>query len=249
MIDPWHAALLVAGGAGAGFINAFAGGGSALTVPLLMLTGLDARLANGTNRLAVWAQAVISGHAFHQKGVRPWGLTAKAAVPAVSGALLGSLFATRISPDSTQGAFGVVFLALAALMAFRPSALALTDTPQVDKPGLGAFLSLFAVGIYGGLFQAGVGVPLLLVCVKALGTDLVQGNAIKVVVVGLYTTLVLLVFSSAGQVDWVAGGLLALGGVAGSRLGVRFAVEKGAAIIRWGVVVALGVAGARMLLF
>ena len=56
-------AILVLGGAGAGFVNAVAGGGSALTLPILMIAGLDASVANGTNRLCVGAQAVATmGH-------------------------------------------------------------------------------------------------------------------------------------------------------------------------------------------
>ncbi|MCA9547611.1 MAG: sulfite exporter TauE/SafE family protein, partial [Myxococcales bacterium] len=157
MIDPLHALLLVGGGAAAGFVNAFAGGGSALTVPLLMLTGMDARLANGTNRLAVWAQAWISAHAFHQKGVRPWPLTARAAAPALAGALLGALLATRISPEGTRWGFGVVFLLLAATLAFRPDWLVPTGRPALERPGRSGWLALFGVGLYGGLFQAGVG--------------------------------------------------------------------------------------------
>ncbi len=247
MIDPLAAALLVGGGAIAGFVNAFAGGGSALTIPLLMFAGLDAHLANGTNRLAVLVQAGVSGHAFHQREVRPWALSARAAVPAVVGAGLGAVVATRLSAPTLNAAFGVVFLTLAAAMAARPSWLLPGDSGPVGRPGVGALLALFGVGLYGGLFQAGVGIPLLLVAVRGLGLDLVHGNALKVAVVGTYTALVVVIFGGVGHIDWLAGALVAVGGLLGSRLGVRFAVEKGAAAIRWGVVVALTVAGLRML--
>ena len=64
--------LLVLGGTCAGYVNAIAGGGSALTIPLLMICGVDVAAANGTNRIAVGIQAVAAAASFHQQNVRPW---------------------------------------------------------------------------------------------------------------------------------------------------------------------------------
>jgi hypothetical protein len=236
------------GGLIAGVINAMAGGGSALTVPLLMLVGLDANVANGTNRLAVLAQAGSSGWSFHQRGVRPWALARRAAPVAIAGALLGAYLATRLSAPAMEQAFGVVFLALAVFFAVRPKSLDPTEMAVVERPGWGALVGLFGVGLYGGLFQAGVGVPLLLVAVRGLGLDLLQGNALKVAVIGVYTALVLVIFGAAGHLAWQPGLVLAVGGLVGSRLGVGLAVRRGAGLVRWVVVLALGAAGLRALL-
>lgn len=243
------AVALFGGGLVAGVINAMAGGGSALTVPLLMMLGLDANVANGTNRVAVLAQAGASTQSFHQRDVRPWGLTARAAPAAIAGALLGAWLATRLSAPTMKAAFGGVFLVLAGWFALRPKSLTPRPGEAASRPGLGALAGLFGVGVYGGLFQAGVGVPLLLVAVRGLGLDLVRANALKVGVVGLYTVVVLAVFGAAGHIAWGPGLTLAAGGLVGSRLGVGLAVERGAGFVRWVVVLALGAAGVRSVFF
>lgn len=242
--------LLLLGGAVAGFVNAVAGGGSALTVPLLMLTGMDAAVANGTNRVAVAVQAATATGTFHRQRVRPWAKAGRAALFAIPGAIVGALVAVRVSPDALELLFGLLFLALAVLMLRRPTWL-VPDPPAdgaAERPATRwSGPALFAVGLYGGLLQAGVGIPLLVVMVRGLGLDLVRGNAAKAALVLIYTTLILLVFGAAGQVQWRAGAVLAAGGVLGSTLGARAAVARGSDFIRKALFVALILAGAKAL--
>jgi uncharacterized membrane protein YfcA len=87
-------------------------------------------------------------------------------------------------------------------------------------------LGFFAVGLYGGYIQAGVGF-LVLAITSAAGMDLVRGNAVKLLSVLLLTVLSLVVFAGAGQVDWPRGLALAVGNWGGAVVGVRMAVLKG----------------------
>ncbi len=244
---PWLLdALLLLGGALAGFVNAIAGGGSALTLPLLMLTGMDAAVANGTNRVAVAVQAATATGTFHRKGVRPWRRAGRAALWALPGALIGALVAVRVSPAALEVLFGLLFLGLAVLMIRRPTWL-VPDPSEAREPTGWSGPALFGVGVYGGLLQAGVGIPLLVVMVRGLGLDLVRGNAAKAALVLIYTGLILAVFGAAGQVQWRAGAVLAAGGVLGSTLGARAAVARGSDFIRKALFVALLLAGAKAL--
>ncbi len=240
----WTDAALVVGGVAAGFVNTLAGGGSALALPLLMLTGLDASQANATNRVAVLLQSTAGAAAFHRRDVRPWGPTAKALPPAIVGAVLGALVAARIPPLAMSRLFGAIFLLLAVLMVAKPRWVVPDpgDTPPHGPTWRGA-LTLFAVGLYGGVFQAGVGIPLLLVTVRALDLDLVAGNAAKTGLVAVYTLLVVLVFQSQGQIAWGPGLFLAGGAIAGSVLGAQVAIDRGTALVRGIVLVALAAAG------
>jgi uncharacterized membrane protein YfcA len=239
-------AILVLGGAGAGFVNAVAGGGSALTLPILMIAGLDASMANGTNRLCVGAQAVVATATFHSSGVRPWRAARGAGALILLGAVAGAFVAVHIPAPALEKSFGVLFLGLALLIGLRPNWL----TPPVDRPARMTKTTIFgfvAVGLYGGVFQAGVGIPMLLLLVHGLGLDLVRGNAAKVAIVLVYSAAILGIFSDAGQVDWQRGGLLSLGGVVGSVMGARAAITKGAGFIRKLVVVALVLAAIKAL--
>lgn len=241
MPDLWVSVLLALGGAAAGFVNAMAGGGSALTVPLLVYAGLDVSMANGTNRVGVLVQAVGATVAFHRKGVTQWAALGRSVVPVSLGAVAGALVAARMPPGSIQSAFGVVFLALAVLMVARPSWVVPTVKPGVEarNPPPWGLAALVAVGVYAGMFQAGVGIPLLLVLVQALRVDLVTANALKGGIVVVYTVMVLGVFGGHSQIDWPSGLLLAAGGWVGSALGAKAAVERGAGLVKGAVMVVL----------
>lgn len=241
--------LLLLGGAAAGFVNTVAGGGSALTVPLLMLTGLDASVANGTNRLAVAVQAGAASATFHRRGVRPWRSVLRATAWALPGAVIGALVAIRVSADALETLFGLLFLTLAVLLVARPRWLVPDPDPEATPgwPSVGGGLALFAVGLYGGLLQAGVGIPLLVVMVRVMRLDLVGGAAAKAALVLIYTGLILLVFGAAGQIAWRAGLVLAAGGLLGSVLGAGAAVKRGAGFIRKMLFCALLLAGAKSL--
>ena len=84
----------------------------------------------------------------------------------------------------------------------------------------------FAIGVYGGFVQAGVGFLILSVTTLA-GLDLVRGNALKVACTLLFTPLSLAIFAWQGMVEWGPGISLAAGSVIGSEVGVRLAVLKG----------------------
>ena len=246
-VSALHAALLIAGGFGAGFVNVVAGAGSALTLPVLMLSGLDVHAANGTNRVAVLAQVVSGTTAFHRQGVRPWRATVAVMPPAVLGGVVGALSAAHLPATALHVGFGALFVALAALLAARPGWM--QPTPAAERAAvpapLGTAALFFAVGVYGGLFQAGVGIPLLLVIVRALGLDLAQSNAAKTLLTGAFTLVALAVFGATGQIDLPRGALLALGTVGGAWLGARAASRIGAEALRRVIIAALLVAAAR----
>ncbi|MCB9553848.1 MAG: sulfite exporter TauE/SafE family protein [Myxococcales bacterium] len=93
---------------------------------------------------------------------------------------------------------------------------------------MGGALGLVAVGFYGGLFQAGVGIPMMVLLVGAMRLDLVKANAAKAALVTVYTTLILLVFGSEGQIAWMDGAVLAAGGSSGGARRERGGVAGGA---------------------
>lgn len=244
-LPPEHVALLVLGGAAAGFVNAIAGGGSALTLPLFVLVGLDATLANGTNRIGVLVQSAAATSTFHRKGVRPWPLLGRLFPVVLAGAALGAWTAANLPPLQTERALAVVFVLLAGVTLARPGWL---DPPTEDapaKPGAGAWAAAFVAAYFGGLFQVGVGILLLLVLARGFGVDLVRANAVKVGIVFSYTFAVIAVFAWHGEIAWVPGLVAAVGGLIGSVAGAHAAVERGAPFVRKVLVAALIAAALR----
>ena len=89
--DPWLAAALLGAGVLAGFINTLAGGGGLLILPLLMLTGMGAALANGTMRVAVLIQSAEAVRQFNKRGTMPFAALPAILVPSLLGTLVGAV--------------------------------------------------------------------------------------------------------------------------------------------------------------
>lgn len=223
-----HVALFAAGVV-AGTLNVIAGGGSFLTLPLLLFAGLPAAVANGTNRVGILLQNVGAVWGFHRHRVLDWKWALAAAIPAFMGAGLGTSLALMVGEVAFRRILAslMVGISLWTLLGHKTEPGAEPRPPS--HPAL--LLGFFVVGLYGGFVQAGVGF-LILACTSFAGLDLVRGNAVKVLTVLAFTSLSLAIFAWQGKVEWGLGLSLAAGTVIGGQLGVRFTVLKGHRWIR-----------------
>lgn len=236
-------ASLVGVGFAAGTLNVLAGGGSALTLPLLIFLGLPPTVANGTNRVAILAQNAAAVLGFRRHGLFEGSLLVLAAPPALVGAGIGTWAALLVGDEAFQRILSGVMIVIAVWMVWRPLP---DDGPTSSRsPGdlslrkrAALVAGFFLVGLYGGFVQAGVGF-LILATTSAAGLNLVRGNALKVLLVLTFTPLALLLFWLGGAVEWGSGIALAVGMVAGGLLGVRLNVLKGHAWVRRVVTVAV----------
>ncbi|HCZ06415.1 MAG: uncharacterized protein PWP37_1702 [Thermotogota bacterium] len=230
----------------AGFLNVLAGGGSLITLPMLSLAGLPLDIANGTNRIAILMQNIVATNRFQKSGVKVFGLGLKLGIAATAGALVGAQIAVSLERDLLEKVVGVLLLIMAVLLVFKPK---LWTEPKTRTGN--AFLrygSLVAVGVYGGFIQAGVGFFMLIPLVLIEGLDLLRANAVKVVIILVYTIPSLILFLANGKVHVGYGIFLGLGNIIGAELGARFAVLKGSKWIRIVLLVAV-VFGASKYLF
>ena len=117
----WYMVLALIGtGLAAGFINTNAGGGSMLTLPLLMFMRLPANVANGTNRIAVLLQNVIAVNTFRQKKVLELKTDYKLTIPAVVGSIIGALFAVEIDPLLLKKIIAALMVVMFFLVILKP---------------------------------------------------------------------------------------------------------------------------------
>lgn len=229
----WEAVLLVVGGFFAGGINAVAGGGSTLTVPLLVLAGVPGNSANGSNRIGILTSNAAAAASFARLGVKGLAHTGPVIVPVVIGSLLGSTAISQLTDGAFETLFGFLMIPLIILAIRKPKAV-------VDGPTWPRWLTVvvfFGIGIYGGAVQAGVGLVLLAALTRA-GYDLVTANHIKVLINFVVTAVALPVFIINGQVAWIPAIVLAAGFTAGGWFGAHFAVKGGEKYIRAAMVVA-----------
>jgi len=258
-----EALLILVGGFVAGVINAMAGGGSLLTVPLLALAGLPGTVANGTNRVAVLIQNGSSAWGYARKGVGDRERTVAVLIPAAAGALVGSIGASQIDDELFTRIFGFLMLPLLVLSLLPSRQSIPTPTPgaiEVEPPPLksrqasvaGAWppwltaLTFFGVGLYGGAVQAGVGLILLLVLSRS-GFDLVTANGVKTLVILVITLIAVPVFVVNGQVRWLFAAVLSVGTGVGGFVGANVAIAGGERLIRPVLVIVVLVLASRMI--
>ncbi|MGE0786081.1 MAG: sulfite exporter TauE/SafE family protein [Sandaracinaceae bacterium] len=237
-------ALLALGGVGAGFVNTVAGGGSLLTVPVLILLGMPATVANGTNRLAVVTQTLSGVVAFKRAGKLHTAAIPSVAIPTTIGAALGAVGAAYAPEWLLKPVLLGTMAGVALLVLLKPDFLKGPKDGEDVPPPLSlrerpaAWLGLLFAGTYGGFAQAGVGFVLLYVLGAMLRYDAARANALKLTIVLVYGVVVLGIFVAAGQVEWIPAAILATSTVLGSQLGVRFALRADGRWIRGLVFVA-----------
>ncbi len=247
-MDQWSSYLLLFGvGSVAGVLNVVAGGGSFLTLPVLIFLGLPPTLANGTNRVGVVLQNVGAVWSFRRHGMIDWSYLLWAALPAMVGAVLGSWVALRVGDELFQNILVFLMVAVTLWTLWDPlkktqlKASGSSQMPVVAVLVAGFFLS----GVYGGFVQAGVGF-LILATTSLAGLDLVRGNAVKVLSVLCFGVVSLGMFAWQDKVDWWIGLALGTGMALGGLVGVKLTVLKGHAWIKRVVTVTIIVFALRL---
>ncbi|MDI9856690.1 sulfite exporter TauE/SafE family protein [Comamonas sp. 17RB] len=235
-----HIALMLAAAFVAGALNAVAGGGSFLTLPALVFTGVPPVVANATGTVALLPGYAAGAWGFKDDMAPPPGLSMRQVV--VLSLLGGSAGAALLlfTPDATfRKVVPWLLLAATALFAFGPQLRtwaagknAAHAAPSTGKAALG----MLAVAIYGGYFNGGLGI-LLLALFGLLGqTQLNAMNGMKNVVSALLTAIAVAIYAVGGIVEWPQALLMMVAATAGGYGGARVARRIPAPVLRWGIV-------------
>lgn len=235
-MEIWQLLLLGLVGVGAGFVNVMAGGGSLLTMPIMVMMGLGGATANGTNRVAITAQNISAVIGFFRKGFSEFKLSLTLSLCALPGAAVGAFLGTKLNGVWFNRVLAGVMITVMVLMYLKKVRGKKEETND-DENGrprrvILAHVLMVLAGFYGGFIQAGVGFILMAILHRVLGLDLVRVNMHKVFIVGVYTIVALSIFAWKGNVSWTPGIFLAAGNAVGAWVGTHFAVKKGERIIR-----------------
>ena len=234
----WEYLVLVAVGFAAGFINTLAGGGSLLTLPMLIFLGLPSAVANGTNRIAILIQTFFATAGFKSKGVSTFPFNIYLGISAMLGAFLGAKIAVDIQGEIFNKILAVIMIVVVALMVFKPKLEA--DFQKERLTGYHLWVAIFAfffIGIYGGFINAGIGFIIMLFLHYFNKMSLIRVNATKVSLVFVYTIGALIMFALNDKIDWMVGLILAIGNASGAWVGSRWSVKKGDGVIKAAMVI------------
>ena len=225
--------VLIGVGFIAGAINTLAGGGSLLTLPILIFLGLPPNIANGTNRIAILFQNVFTTAGFKSKGVVTFPFSIYLGISALFGSLIGAQIAVDIKGDTFNKILAVIMVIVVIYMVFQSKTKQQSIIEKTSGKQLWFSIFLFFfIGIYGGFIQAGVGFIILLVLSSVNNLSLVKSNAIKVTVVLIYTISAVVVFAYNDKINWKVGLTLAIGNSIGGWIASRWSVKKGDGLIR-----------------
>jgi hypothetical protein len=220
-----------------GFINTLAGGGSIISLAVLVFLGLPATVANGTNRIAIAIQTLTATASFRHQKVLDTKKGIWLAIPAVIGSVAGAWIAVDINEKTFEKAVAIVMLFMLFFILYKPEKWIKEQKHLIAKKiSIWQVLLFFVIGIYGGFIHVGIGYFLLAAIVLSVGYELVKANAIKVLIVLLYTPFTLVVFVLNNSVNWSYGLVMAIGNVFGAFIASRMAVTWGATFVRWVIV-------------
>lgn len=215
----------VAGGLLAGFVNALAGNGSAITLSILMgPMGLPADVANGSNRIGLLAQNIGSTWEYQRKGRLKIRKSLKFVLPMLFGAIIGSLIAIKIDPKQFKVVIGYLMILLLLFLLVKPERWIQEHKEQINVPNYVIYPVFFVLGIYGGFIQMGMGLFMLAALVLGARHGMTDANGIKLFGVLLYTAVIFPIYLLAGDVNWTMGGTIAVGQLVGGWAGAKFAV-------------------------
>jgi uncharacterized membrane protein YfcA len=225
----------------AGAQNALAGGGSFLTLPSLMLTGMDARAANITSTVALFPAQVVTGLTGRSDAKSPPGLSMAAlfAISIVGGAL-GALILLWTPPTIFARLVPWLVLFATALFAwgsFFPRPLKPDET---QLPPWGAALVQFFIAIYGGYFGGGIGL-LMMASLTMAGLAVRSAGAAKNILAGVMNASAVAILVFSRDVHWLQAAITAAGGSLGGWSGALMLRHVNETLLRVAVV-AIGVA-------
>lgn len=221
-----------------GFINVMAGGGSTITLPVLIFLGLDSSVANGTNRIGLLSQNLFGILSFKKENVSQLKLSVKLSLFTLPGAIIGAFYATKIDDILFQKILGVVMIGIVFTMLIPNSKDFVKEKISTKLPWA-IYPVMFALGFYGGFIQVGIGFLLMLSLHRILHLGLLYVNLHKVFIVLIYTIPALIVFTFTGNVNWFYGISLAAGTSVGAWWSAKLAVKRGEKIIKGVLIVAI----------
>jgi uncharacterized membrane protein YfcA len=223
----------------AGAQNALAGGGSFITLPSLMLTGMDARAANITSTVALFPGQIATGWTGRMHVAGAAGLSFRALVIlSFIGGALGAVLLLVTPPQFF--AHLVPYLVLFATAVFTWGSFRPRPAQGGHLSRTGAGVAQLLISVYGGYFGGGIGF-LMLAALTAAGMLIRNAGATKNVLAGVMNASAVLIFVFSPEVHWLAAAITASGAIIGGVVGGVMMTRINERVLRW-LIVLIGVA-------
>ncbi len=234
-------AILFVASIWAGAQNALAGGGSFITLPSLMLTGMDARAANITSCVALFPAQLVTGFTGRSDARSPPGLPMMAlfAISLVGGAI-GAIILLLTPPSVFAKLVPWLVLFATALFAWGSFFRKAPEPGEQHLPPWGAAVVQFFIAVYGGYFGGGIGL-LMMASLTMAGLAVRNAGASKNILAGVMNASAVAIFALSSDVHWLQAGVTAVGASFGGWAGALMLKTVNEKVLKAGVV-AIGLA-------
>lgn len=224
-------------------INSIAGGGSSVSLPLMIFCGLPPTVANGTNRLGLLVGDLASAIHLFRRGLLDTRLFRMLIGPTIIGSLCGILFLAEIDDKFFQAILSVAIFFVVFMSRINQKFLGKSQSKTAVKMTPFAFIGFLLVGIYGSVVQVGVGFVQIIALSRYTGLDLLRVNALKNALTGAFLLVSTVGLIWMGKVDWSLAVFVSVGAFFGGICGSRLQCKKGNAFVgRFISVASLGLA-------
>jgi uncharacterized membrane protein YfcA len=231
MYSPAQLVLLFGAGLAAGFVDAIAGGGGLITLPILLSVIPDPKVALGTNKLQSTFGSASAALHYAAAGLVSWRESLRAFIITCVFAAAGVFTLQYVSNSALRRVTPVILGLVVLYVLFKPK---LGESPSKPLLNRASFDLLFGMilGFYDGFFGPGTGTFWTIALVLVAGMSLQHATASTKVLNFASNVSSLAIFLIAGQVLFTAGLVMAAGQILGARLGSKMVVTRGAQIIR-----------------
>jgi len=249
-MEPITVAILLLGGLFAGIINTIVGGGSLISVPLLITSGLPAHIAIGTNRFAMIFNSGTGAIDYYRQVKYKIKSTLLLAILASIGSYLGANIVLQIDEATLNYIIGILMLIMGGVVFYKKNiGLEEKKIEITSKNQILIIILSFLLGIYGGFFGAGVSTMFTFVFVLFLGKSFLKSAGMTRLIVTIVSVVAAITFLFYGKVYFLHGAILSVSFILGAKIGVKFAVKAGNIWLRRGFMLLVIISSIKMFFF
>ncbi len=220
--------IIFVAGVVASFYGTLVGGGSLITIPVLILLGLPPHTAIGTDRLGITGLGIAGWYKFHEKKMINYRIGLTIGIPTLLGSLLGATVVLKVDPALLKKIIAVT-TGIVLIFAAVKQNIGIEKTQQtIGKREylLGVFLS-FLMGGYGGFYGPMASTFLLYLLIFLFGQTFLEGAATVKIAGAFMTSVAALVFALHGAINYPFAAALFVGCFLGSYLGAHYSDRIG----------------------
>lgn len=214
-------------GAVVSLINSIAGGGSSLSLPIMIFLGMPPTVANGTNRIGLIIGNISSVANLAKHGYLDTKLFRQLLLPSLIGAFIGVFFLVSIGDKAFQAVIAIAICLVVVMSRLRKDIFGKPPVTPPEKLTPGGAIGFALVSIYGCIVQIGVGFVQIFSLTRYTGLDPIHVNALKNCLTTVFLVVSTAALAFAGKVNWPIAIVMSAGAWCGGYFGSALQRKKG----------------------